>query len=423
MNDAGLSTNARQQLMRQATHWTQAAARLQHLEDLAAPEAWRGLDQYLNTSLRESLLASVTRLLERGRSLLSDVSQLTSPWQAAKLQEDLSTYRTRYFKVETTIDFFTDAINTRTNPDMAAMLKACDYMASQSMRKLLQPIGLNTPPVFTYLTEGKGASILKKDIKLWDRETVSPVAAIKIVRHNLLRPTSLLHEAGHQAAHLLNWNQELARLLLSLLSGHGRDLAETWAGWASEIAADTFAFVHTGYAAVTSLHDILVGDKDAAFRYFPGDPHPVHYLRVLLNIAMCRISYGHGHWDDLEREWIANHPLTHASGDIKPIVEASAPLLDEIAKLCLHQPMRAFKGRSIAHWLPPERASFQALQEMERSIGPALYASNQWLKEEAIRLLAYHGYLLALHPEDAQALMARQRAWMIRLGRIHTHQS
>jgi hypothetical protein len=37
------------------------------------------------------------------------------------------------------------------------------------------------------------------------------VAAIKGTRHNLLRPSSVIHEAGHQLTHMLGWTDQLTR--------------------------------------------------------------------------------------------------------------------------------------------------------------------------------------------------------------------
>jgi len=407
-------------LLRQVAHWTQAAARLQQLEDLAAPEAWRGLDEPLARTLRESLLASIARLHGRGHKLIALINQASKNSPLDAIEQDLSAFRKQYFKVETTVDFFTNAINTRTNPEMSAMLRACDYMAEQSMRQLLQPLGYSTPPAFTYITQGRGASILKKDIKLWDRETSSPVAAIKIVRHNLLRPTSLIHESGHQVAHLLNWNKELGDLFRQKLGQFGTELAEIWASWASEIAADTYAFVHTGYAAVTSLHDILIDDSRDAFRFLHGDPHPINYLRVRLNIAFCRVSFGLGHWDELESEWNEKHPISEAPAELQLLLESSIPLLHDIARLCLEYPLQAFRGRSLSHWLSPDRVAINTLEQMARNIGPAMYNSNYWIRNEALRLLAYHGYRLALEPENAHQIMQQQRNWVLQLGNTLT---
>ena len=148
--------------------------------------------------------------------------------------------------------------------------------------------------MLTYIDKGLGASILKAGLRLWDAGDLSPVAAIKITRHNLLRPTALIHEAGHQVAHIAGWNQELAAALSQGLAATSSELAGVWAGWASEIAADAVAFVHTGFASVAALHDVLAGETSTVFRHTPGDPHPICYLRVLLGVEMCRHFYGSG---------------------------------------------------------------------------------------------------------------------------------
>lgn len=402
--------------MRQVTHWAQAANRLQQLDDLAAPGAWEGLDTALAKTLRASLQATTIRLNTRGQKLSALGNQARTDSQLDALEQYLSAFRKQYFKVETTVDFFTDAINTRTNPEMAAMLRACDYMAELSMEQLLAPLGQPTPQAFTYLAQGRGASILKKDIKLWDRETTSPVAAIKIVRHNLLRPTSLIHESGHQVAHLLSWNEALADLFREKLNPYGRELAETWASWASEIAADTYAFAHTGYASVTSLHDILIDDSAAAFRYLHGDPHPINYLRVRLNVAFCRHSYGAGHWDDLEQEWCEKNPLDQAPEALHHLLEASIPILNLIAALCLEYPLAAFGGRSLRYWLPADRVAAHTLEQVAQSVGPVQVKTSLWARKEALRLLAYYGYQLAIDPGNAETITREQRQWLLQLG-------
>jgi hypothetical protein len=58
------------------------------------------------------------------------------------------------------------------------------------------------------------------------------------------------------------------------------------ANWASEIAADTFAFAHTGYAAVAALSDVVSGRGSQVFRFLPEDVHPIAYLRVLLGAGL-----------------------------------------------------------------------------------------------------------------------------------------
>ena len=63
----------------------------------------------------------------------------------------------------------------------------------------------------------------------------------------------------------LGWNQELASALNQTLSSASSEIAEIWASWASEIAADAIAFVYTGYAAIAALHDVLAGGNSFVF--------------------------------------------------------------------------------------------------------------------------------------------------------------
>jgi len=417
MNEAAPIWRDKQQAARQVAHWTQAAFRLEKLDELAAPEAWKGMEQYLDTAVRSSLSATIQRLRQHAFHLQRQMDAAKGPEQLQAAKEALDRFRKRYLKVESTLDFFADAINTRTNQDIAALLRACDWMAYRSMVDILEPMGIAAPPVLTYIDKGLGASILKAGLRLWDRDTINPVAAIKVVRHNLLRPTSLIHESGHQVAHLLHWNGELAQVLERRLGRHGTEVADTWASWASEIAADTFAFVHTGYAAVASLHDVLSGNSSWAFRFSPGDPHPINYLRVRLNTAMCRLCFGPGHWDELEAGWKAAHPLDRAPQELRLFLARSAEVLPDIAGWCLQHPMRAFRNRSLESWLPPARVAPEALLQLERQAGPAFYTSPHWLRKEALRLLALNGHQLAVRPEQAPELIAAQRQWMLRLGR------
>ena len=196
--------------------------------------------------------------------------------------------------------------------------------------------------MLTYVDKGLGASILRAGLRLWDGGSLSPAGAIKITRQNLLTPTALIHESGHQVAHIVGWNEELAAAFERGAAGRGR--IGVWSSWASEVAADTHAFVHTGYGAVAALHDVVSGGA-TVFRHLAGDPHPIAYLRVLLNVQMCVRFFGAGPWDDLARAWVRAYPLTGASPETRSLIERSVPLLPRIAELCLLTPMRAFGGQ------------------------------------------------------------------------------
>jgi hypothetical protein len=406
----------RVQVARQIAHWQAATLALQDLDDFASPAAWRGLEQQLGTALRVHLGDAVD-LLRREADVLS--AQLRAADTLADLnlvRRHVVRFRRRFLATETALDFYGDAVNTRTSPKLSALLAACDVLASRSLEPVLTPRGLPVPPVLTYVDKGLGASILRSGLRLWDGRTLSAAAAIKVTRHNLYRPTACLHEAGHQAAFTLGWNDELARALRSELRDSPA-LAGTWGGWASEIAADTFAFVHVGYASVAALHDVVAGEPAGVFALRPLDPHPVAYLRVLLGAAMCVRAYGAGPWDDLARAWTSAHPLERAPAELRGFLAASVDRLPRIAEVCLRRPAAAFGGRPLTALVDPARVRPDALAALVRDVGPSLFTSAHLVRTECLRLLALSGYRSATEPERAVEAAQQFERWMLRLGR------
>lgn len=406
------------QVERQVAHWGCAAQRLT-LDDLASREAWGHLEQYLGLSLRQHLGGVIERLHGDATALAALQRAAHSRTAQLEAHRKLLAFRHQYLRTEATLDFFADALATRTNPRMGALLRACDSLAHRSMAQLLDPLGLPTPVALTYLDKGLGASILKAGLRLWDGGTACPVAAIKVTRHNLLRPTALIHEAGHQVAHITRWNDELGATLLQglqSLGGAPRALAAVWAGWCSEIAADAFAFAHTGFASVAALHDVVAGHPSMVFRYTPGDPHPISHLRVLLGVECCRHFYGAGPWDELALAWSGLHRVEQAPPETRRIAHDSQPLLNLVVRLTLDTPMRAFQGRPLRALVDPARVSPAALDEMSTRIGPALFTSAHWLWSEPLRILALTGLQLAARPQHLKTILEQQEQAMLRLG-------
>jgi hypothetical protein len=321
--------------------------------------------------------------------------------------------------VETTLDFYGDAVNTRTNPKLASILRALDLIAMRSMEAVLQPLGRQTPPVLTYIDKGLGASILRSGVRLWDGGTVSPAAAIKLTRHNLYRPTSLIHETGHQVAHILGWVGEFSEALRHELAPHApREVIEGWVDTASEVVADIYAFVHCGYGAVAALHDVVAAEEEAVLRYIPGDPHPIPYIRVLLNVEFCKRMFGAGPWDDLATAWTQVQSLQHAPPATRNFLERSVVLLPRLADLSLMRRMRTFGGRALVDLVDPARVRPDALMQWSQQLGSALDTSMHWANAEPIRLLALSSYEMAVHPERATQIAERYETWTRRVGSV-----
>lgn len=402
-------------LTRQINHWLQAASRLSSLDHLASGYAWQGIDHKLGMQLKEALQKSIGDVISLAHSLKKQLEDATSEQSLRTIKRGLIKLRERYLKTEETIHFYTVAINSRTTPEIAALLRACDILCMRSMQELLQPLGKEAPPVLTYVDKGVGASILKAGLRLWDGN-ISHLAAVKITQHNLFRPTAIIHETGHQVAHSINWNEELSDAFANRLTSHPRLVGAAFAGWSSEIAADAFAFVHTGFASVAALHDVVSGTPQAVFAYHQHDPHPISYLRVLLNIEMCRLFYGRGPWDELEAAFKNDYDINLVSFHSTGLIKLCVPALPDAVHLILKTAFRCFGGRTLSQIIPPEKASPQALQKLAYIAGPALYTSHAWIWNECIRLLALNGYEIGIGKGDLTSLYKQQEAWMIKLG-------
>ena len=410
-----VTTSTYHSLMRQVNHWLMAASRLSVLDNLASPYAWNGIDHKMSLLLRESFKKSVDDVVGMATGLRKQLEDSKEQPAFRNIKRGLLELRNKYLKAEETIHFYTVAINSRTTPGLSALLRACDILCVQSMRELLQPLGKETPLVLTYIDKGVGASILKAGLRLWDGN-VSSVAAIKVTQHNLYRPTAIIHETGHQMAHILNWNDELSAALNSGLDNYPPGVAVAFAGWSSEMAADAFAFVHTGFAAVAALHDVVSGSAQSVFAYHEQDPHPISYIRVLLNIEMCRIFYGTGIWDDLEEAFKSDYDINMAGNASIALIEACTRALPDVARLLLKRAYRAFGNKSLSQIIPPDRASPRELEKLEHMAGPALYTSHAWIWKECIRLLALNGYKIGVGKGDLEQLYKQQEEWMIKLG-------
>jgi hypothetical protein len=335
-----------------------------------------------------------------------------------RLRRELVAIRKLYHRTETTVDFFADALATRATEPMGSWLRACDHLATRAMAEVLKPLGHEVPAALTFADKGAGAAIWKMGLRLWDGSSKNPVAAIKMTRHNMLRPTAALHEVGHQLAHVLGWTGQLRSSLAGALRGRSSGLADAWANWSSEIAGDAFAFAFTGYGAVSALHDVVDCDGPGAFMMIPGDPHPIAHLRVLLGVAMCRRAFGSGRWDRLADAWNAAHPLSLAGGETRRLVEASVPQLPAIVDVTLYRPYSAFGNRSLVELVDPQRVSPKALDALERDMGIGGFHSRHWAWDEAIRILALTSYRSTKDATSLRAGVLQQDAVMRRLG-IH----
>jgi hypothetical protein len=414
-NKMQATTSIYNSLARQVNHWSQAASRLSVLDNLASGNAWHGIEHKMGVLLKDTLKKSIDEVVSLADSLKKQLENSSGEENLRGIKRGLLELRSKYLKAEETIQFYTVAVNSRTTPGLAALLRACDILCVKSMQELLQPLGKETPQVLTYIDKGVGASILKAGLRLWDGK-LSPVAAIKVTQHNLYRPTAIIHETGHQVAHILNWNDELSFALNNELNNHPKIVGAAFAGWSSEMAADAFAFVHTGFAAVAALNDVVSGLPQAVFAYHQHDPHPISYIRVLMNIEMCRQFYGPGPWDNLEEAFKNDYDINIVSFSSVGLIKMCTDALPDVVGLLLKKTYRAFGNKSLSQIIPPDRVSPRELEKLEYMAGPALFTSHAWIWKESLRLLALNGYKIGIGKGNLPALYKQQEEWMTQLG-------
>ena len=403
----------RRQLGAEIAHWRHAVGALADIDALSSTVAWAGLEEYLRTGLRARLRSVVAGLELEGTQLQT---AFNADGGTGELRARLLRLRDRYVQAETVLDFFGDAVATRADPAAAALLRGLDTIAGDSIEAVLRPLGIETPPVLVYFDKGLGASILRAGVRLWDRANPSPAAAIKMTRHNAGHPTALLHETGHQVAHLTGWNQELAAALASRLRGRSTELADAWESWASEVGADVYAFAHCGWAPLPALANVVDGPSESVFRLMLGDPHPFPWVRVMFNVALCRSWYGPGPWDGLGQAWWARHPAAAAPGLAGRVARASVEAMQEIVDVCTRTPMKAFGGRPLTALVDPLRASPRELDALAERAGGTLLTSSYLMRRESIRILAWLVTRTPLEPRLANEHRARLRQWLSAMG-------
>ena len=399
-------------LERQVAHWLAAARTFRDAEEFASLEAWRSVERDIGAPLRQHMHDVVEEMIRLGEATAALVrSAGQDPAAIQRASAAVQRFRRRYIQVDVTLDFIGDAVNSRTSPMLRVALTALDRLAVASMAPVLQRANKPVPKVLVYQDKGTGASILRAGVRLWAPGAIMPVAAIKIVRHNLYRPTSLFHETGHQVAHLTGWSSSVQAAIGQALVDDS-ELRAMWMPWASEIAADVYAFLHTGYASVAALYDV-VGDAETILNWPIGDPHPIGWLRTALGCAFSTLCFGTvGPWELLQGAMEDRFPITSADATLQPLLARSMAVMPRIAKACLLAPVPALNGRPMTDVLEPKRVSPQALAELERTAGTALWTSMHWRQKEGIRIVALAGLREAERPERASEWINRAREWL-----------
>ncbi len=289
------------------------------------------------------VLRDIDRHLDDGRRALVALARRFVRWLAsgrARRHSAAAVYRLYVFlrlrvNLELTkFDLFADAITQRSESQTGVLLAGLDTLARDALR--LPHSALAAPPLLCYLDRGIGAAIRRARTRL-PGGGENPVAIIRVPRERMVGlgiASSLVHEAGHQGAALLELVPRLRRAMEPLVgAAHDRSPWHCWHRWISEIVADLWSVSRLGVASTLGLMNVVSLPRVFVFRANLDDPHPTPWVRVLISAEIGRQLYPHAQWDRLLDLWMASYPPPRHGPQAAIVRELAAHVPDFVAWL------------------------------------------------------------------------------------------
>jgi hypothetical protein len=270
-------------------------------------------------------LRRIDRYLGEGRRALIASAQKFRHWLLtidAERTRSESIYRQYVFlRLQMTaalaqFDLFSDAITQRSEADTGVLLSGLDVLARDSLSIANAPYEI--PPLICYLDRGVGAAIRRARTRL-PGGGENPAAIIRVPRERMVGlgiASSLVHEAGHQGAALLDLvptlRQAMEPLVAKSRNADGSlDPTNPWASWhrwISEIVADLWSVSRVGMASTMGLINVVSLPRVFVFRSNTDDPHPTPWIRVMLSAEIGRQLYPNAQWQRLSALWQLMYP-------------------------------------------------------------------------------------------------------------------
>lgn len=297
---------------------------------LPSHRALRDIDLHLESG-RRSLIALARRFvrwLAGGRARRHSAAAVYRLYVFLRLRVNLEL---------TKFDLFADAITQRSEAGTGVLLAGLDALAHDALH--MPHTALSAPPLLCYLDRGIGAAIRRARTRL-PGGGENPVAIIRVPRERMVGlgiASSLVHEAGHQGAALLDLVPLLRRAMEPNLSAaRARSPWQCWYRWISEIVADLWSVSRLGVTSTLGLMSVVSLPRVFVFRANLDDPHPTPWVRVLISAEIGRQLYPHAQWDRLLDLWLTSYPLPR-SGPQAATVRALAAHVPDFVGWLLRQ--------------------------------------------------------------------------------------
>jgi len=308
-----------------------------------------GLFPNAQSAIERTMVEGRRELRRLMNSFLVWLAKAKSTSTADQAQRRLSIVRLRFHAVLNEFDMFSDVITQRSEQDNGTWLSGLDVVAADALA--LKGGFYTLPPVVCYLERGPGAAIRRARTRLPGGRT-NPAAVIKVPRERMVGSgiaSSLIHEAGHQAAALLDLVGSLRPALQAQQKQNdpNRDLWAIWERWISEIVADFWSVARVGITSTLGLLGVVSLPRAFVFRVDLNDPHPAPWLRVKLSAAMGHALYPHPQWARIAALWEELYPREGLDPERLALfgrLEAHMPAF--VALLTSHRPAR-LGGRTL----------------------------------------------------------------------------
>lgn len=356
----------------------------------------------------------IKKLKTRGRELLQEINKIESRrelnYLLGKVELDLSRSFIFY-------DTFLDILSQRLIPGIGPLLKGCDNIAFDSIRKDSPVLSTITKPI-VYFDRGFGASTRREGVSMSDGSQ-NPVTTIQIPYSKLRSKyslTSIIHETGHSVMVRLGIDKELYSEIKNALRRAGADkvIQKGFSIWSKEIGPDFWGFLNCGISQAIETRELLSLPYRDVFNISFDDPHPPPYLRILLLIDWCRKQWGTGDWDEWESEWKRLYPMDKLSEKNKVIIKEAERSIHVVSRVLFNKRFRGINNKTFPSLFDMNEISphrFKRILENGKASGFINLSSLSVCGQ-----LGFFGYLrnkTKITESEIDKLMTK---WLIHLG-------
>jgi len=263
----------------------------------------------------------------------------------------------RVLYVEGIWDFYFDLFVQRLSA-FGERLRAVDRIAANCYEDLYLGLGTARPTPtllpFSYANSGFGPLTYRRGVplpRLRNHPNLFPLVVLPQHRLDAVWAlSSVLHETAHNLQADLGLWDVLPQMIFNRLTGEGRlpaQVATVWARWHKEIAADLFAVVLGGPAAVESLMDVVGRSRPSTIRFAAAGVHPTPVLRVPINLALLRRLGFTRLADDLGAAWKRLYPRVTPHDVPEPLLSTFDRAAELTVDVIAFTPHRQLAGKSL----------------------------------------------------------------------------